>query len=543
MVAHKKKRRTGKIPTKTGGESPDRARPARLWAATLFGVLFFAYLSNGDTLVSNDATANVHLPLQFLTKGRVTFTQEDSPNMFLCNLRLPTGETGVRFRSWNSVVQGKTMLDYRARGAISLNAPLYYLAPTKKPGIYANTFGLGAGLLALPALAAVKPFSEPLDANPTRLWQVGKVVAAATVAGSAVFIFFTAFGFLGSRVAFLVAMIYGLGTCVWSTSSQALWQHGPTELFLAMGTYFLLRPQCPRPWLAGLGYSLAVACRPTTVLVVVVVAIFEGLRDCRALLRFCLGAMPVGALLVIYGLVIFGDPLAAGQLGIGHQVAMAKTANPGLWQTPLYVGLLGLLVSPGRGLLVYSPIAAFSLWGAVEVWRDPAWKDWRPLSVAAAALLLLSAKWFDWWGGWCFGYRPIVDVVTLLAFLAIPVVPRIRARRSQWLLCAGLCAWSVGVQGLGAFCYDITGWNGRWAYDVVGPGQELATYDDPHLAEQHLRERGGQSKPREQSVDAPEYRHRLWSLTDNPISYYLTHAESARRHRAEVIAKFLDEDG
>jgi hypothetical protein len=510
----------------------------------LFGILLLAYLANGDTLGGNDATANLHLPLQVLTRGRLTFTQEESPQMFSFELQRPTGTIGVRFRNWNSVYEGKSMLEYQKSGVLSPGFPLYYLAPTRKPGVYANTFGLGAGLLALPALAVVKPFSTPLETNRERLWQVGKVVAAAAVAGSAVFLFLTAFGSLGSLAAFLLALTYGLCTCVWSTSSQALWQHGPTELFLAMGTYFLLRLQRPSPLVAGLAYSLAVACRPTSLLVLVAVAIFQALRDRRALVRFCLGALPVGVLLVIYGLVVFGHPFAAGQLGVGPQVALSKTGNPGLWQTPLHVGLFGLLVSPGRGLLVYSPIAIFALWGAVRVWRDPAYKDWRPLSVAVAALLVLSAKWFDWWGGWCYGYRPIVDAVTLLAFLAIPVVPWIRARRWRLLLWAGLGCWSLGVQALGAFCYDVSGWNARRAYDVVGPGpDQRATYSDVRLAERQVRNHGGKIESREQSVDAPAYRHRLWSVTDNPIWYYLTRAESARAHRRKIFAEFLREDG
>jgi hypothetical protein len=521
-----------------------RTRPSRLSAVVLFAILLLAYLGNGDTLVGNDATANVHLPLQLLTRGRLTFTQEDSPYMFMYTLQLPTRKIPVRFRSWDAVVEGKTMLEHWKSGALSLDSPFYYLAPTRKPGVYANTFGLGAGLLALPALAVVKPFAAPLEANPAQLWQVGKVVAAAAVAGSAVFVFLTALGPLGSLAAFLLALAYGLCTCVWSTSSQALWQHGPTELFLAMGTYFLLRPQRPSPLWAGLAYSMSVACRPTSLLVLLVVAIFLGVRDRRALLRFCLGALPVGALLLIYGLVLFGHPLAAGQLGVGPEVALAKTGNPGLWQTPLHIGLLGLLVSPGRGLLVYSPIAIFALWGAVRVWRDPAWRDWRPISVAVAALLLPAAKWFDWWGGWCYGYRPIVDAITLLAFLAIPVVPWIRARRSRWLLCAGLGCWSLGVQVLGAFCYDVSGWNGRPAYDVVGPGPDRrVTYDDLRLAEQQVREHGGRIEPRDQNVDVPLHRHRLWSVTDNPMSYYLTRAGSARTRRLETIAKFLRDEG
>jgi len=356
------------------------------------------------------------------------------------------------------------------------------------------------------------------------------------VAGSAIFLFLVAAPGLGARSGLLVALVYGLCTCVWSTSSQVLLQHGPTELFLAMGCYFLLRPRQPSPALAGLALSLAVACRPPTILVFAAVALMFALRDRRALVRLLAGALPVGVLLVVYGLVVFGHPFATGQLGMGPAVAQIKTGSRDLWQTPLYLGTLGLLGSPGRGLLVYSPVAAIGLWGMVRVWRDRQPKELQALSLAAVALFVLAAKWFDWWGGWCYGYRPIVDVVILLAFLAVPLVPWIAAQRTRVLVFGVLACWSCGVQALGVYAYDISGWNGRWVYDVAGPGpNQLVTYDDDLTAARHARERGGTVRPRVLSVDDPAYRHRLWSMRDNPISFYLGRLERSHTRRRESI--------
>jgi len=65
------------------------------------------------------------------------------------------------------------MLQYRRSGVLTLNNFYYFLAPTRKPGVYANTFGLGAGLLALPVLAAVNPWLGPLQDNPGRCGKWG----------------------------------------------------------------------------------------------------------------------------------------------------------------------------------------------------------------------------------------------------------------------------------------------------------------------------------------------------------------------------------
>jgi len=59
-----------------------------------------------------------------------------------------------------------------------------------------------------------------------------------------------------------------------------------------------------------------------------------------------------------------------------------------------------------------------------------------------------------------------------------------------------------GVQVLGVTCYDVSGWNGRLAWDVVGPGSDRrVTYDDQRVAERKVREEGGRIEPRQQSVD------------------------------------------
>jgi hypothetical protein len=515
-----------------------------LWSLGLFGFLFAVYMSNAYTAGNNDATGNVHLPLQILQHGRLTFTPEDSPFMFTWFVRQADRTFPVRFRSWNQTSAGETPRDYQKSGALGNPKPKYYLVPTRQPEVYANTFGLGAGLLALPVLTAVKPFAKPFDEDATVLWQVGKVVAAASVAGSAVFIFLAALPHLSLLAALALALIYGLCTCAWSVSSQILVQHGPAELFLAMGTYFFLRKTKISPLLAGLALSAAVVCRPTCFVVIAVLAIWLAVKDRKSLLWFCLGALPLGLMLVGYSWHTFGDPWAPGQLLVGSRVAITKTGSADLWQTPFFVGAAGLLLSPARGLLVYSPVVLVALWGMGRVWRDPKWADLRPLTLAALVLFVPAAKRFDWWGGWSYGYRLIMESVTLLAFVAIPVVAAVSAKRWRLAVVGALALWSLGVQTVGAFAYDVSSWDGRVLYDVLNDAQEVtATFDDRASAEQRAQAQGGQVKPRSLNVDRPENRHRMWSASDNPILFYLRNWTRVREQRQQDVVRFMHQDG
>jgi hypothetical protein len=80
--------------------------------------------------------------------------------------------------------------------------------------------------------------------------------------------------------------------------------------------------------------------------------------------------------------------------GIERRGAAAWNGGFGNFHTPLWQGLTGILVSPSRGLFVYTPIMLFAAIGAGRVWRveSPPWL--RFLVVGVALHMLLYAK-FD----------------------------------------------------------------------------------------------------------------------------------------------------
>jgi len=100
--------------------------------------------------------------------------------------------------------------------------------------------------------------------------------------------------------------------------------------------------------------------------------------------------------------------------------------------------------------------------------------------------------WFDWWGGWTYGYRPIVDTTPLLAVLCVPALDRVLERRAWRIVFFAALAWSVLVQIVGVFAYTPLAWNAR----VLDSGEHA-------------------------DVDAPQYRHRLWSFHDWQIAYFM----------------------
>jgi hypothetical protein len=267
-------------------------------------------------------------------------------------------------------------------------------------------------------------------------------------------------------------------------------------------------------------------------------AVYLLVADRRHFVACALSAVPLAAGLAAYNWIYLGSPIKFGQTELWRH-AVEKTGSPVIFQTPLFVGAVGSLFSPARGLFVYSPFLAFALWGAVASWRQKSFACFRPLVAAIAAVWLIEFKHFDWWSGWSYGYRHIVDTAVLLCLLMIPIFDRIASSRGLAFIAFVAVGWSIGLQALAVLGYDNSGWNAREVFVVVdSKNQEAATFDRRPDAEQFAVKSGGRVERREWDVDRPEYRWRLWSIVDNPIAFLWGNIKEGRRRRTQQLGLF-----
>jgi hypothetical protein len=249
-----------------------------------------------------------------------------------------------------------------------------------------------------------------------------------------------------AMVALVLTGAYAFGTTTWVISSQALWQHGMAEL-LVIGALLLLTVPCttPRALAAGLLCGLIASNRPPDVILAAALgayALFWAGRR-RGALFAAAAALPM-VVVLLYNLRVAAN--VAGGYGIIGDVRF--------FQHDLLTGLAGLLVSPTRGLLVFSPFLLF----LVLAWRHlPRSREERGLTLAMTAAvviqILLYAK-TDWRSGLSWGPRYMTDLLPLLMWMLVPVVAALRGvGRVSFVIAAGV---AVVIEAIGAFSYSWT---------------------------------------------------------------------------------------
>ena len=100
--------------------------------------------------------------------------------------------------------------------------------------------------------------------------------------------------------------------------------------------------------------------------------------------------------------------------------AYYSAARLGVDRQPVWVGILGNLVSPSRGIFVYSPFFLLGVIAVVAFWKRLPFRTLAVLCLCWFGLhLWLSARAASWWGGWSFGPRLLTDASLALVVLLV----------------------------------------------------------------------------------------------------------------------------
>lgn len=403
---------------------------AMLMPLVLFLLCFVVYNANLRQIGAGDTISARYLPLVLWHDG----TLELDAQSHLIAQGHPMAYP--RFRPANT--------DGRA---VYFEPSAYWLVRTRDHEL-ASFYPPVTSLLVAPLYA---PAVRWLDAQGWEQPQVDRVaelmekLAASILAATASVLVFLLLRREGHPWSLPLALAFAFGTNTWMISSQALWQHGTGEVLIALALLLALgRASAVR--IAGLGAVcvLMAANRPPDGLIAAALGAFVVLRQWRSAPWLIAGAIVPLAALVYYNLVFVGH--LAGGYGV--------VKPPAHFFQNVWTGMAGLLVSPTRGLLVFTPFLLFVPVGLMQRLRTPETRGLAiALTVALVAQILLYAQG-DWRAGTSWGPRWLTDVLPVLIWMLAPAVLILRPL-ARGLLVATI-AMAIGVQTVGAFWYMKT---------------------------------------------------------------------------------------
>lgn len=411
----------GSVATAGSPESSPRVRRDWSIAAALFVTLLVAYNANGREIGSYDSQPTKFAARELLLRG----------TLHLDEVVRQTPEYAQR---WGFILAADG--HYR-----SVYSPV--------PALMAAAVGWPLSVTGLVDLRA--PLAPALLAKLT-----ASLFAAATVILS----FFTARQWLSPVRATFLAVGLGLGTGFWSTVSQTLWQTETAVLGLAVAIHAWCRNRPTRnvAILMGVGLALAGMTRPqlAPIVIVLTAAMWKRLSTRDASFGTAI-VLVSGLAICAVNMTWFGHPLGAQAL---LQEVNASLHGTGAMFTAGLEGAMGLLVSPSRGILIFSPIVLIAI-AAMPRAFTAGWHS--PLAWCALALLAqfaLYASYSVWWGGHTYGPRYLLDLLPVAVPLAaVMMAPASRPRPVLTVCAAVALAWSLVVAATGAVCYPHERWN------------------------------------------------------------------------------------
>lgn len=313
-------------------------------------------------------------------------------------------------------------------------------------------YGLGQSLAAVPLYLAARALMPllPESVSPNAVAFPLACATNAAICAAVGAMFFALALRLGyrRRVAIAGAFIVGTTTILAAYSKDffseplvALCLLGAAGAFAGSND----EPLPARSWFrAGAWLALAILTRIDNLLIIPVflAGLWLGTDSSRREAARRGAALFLLPLVIIVFFILWTNYLRSGRL------AIAGYGGEG-FSTFFPTGLFGLLFSPAHGVLWFSPPLAIALAYALRFHgRHP-----RLCFVVFATFLVklfVFAKWWNWFGGWCWGSRFLLPVVPLAMLALLEPLSRWRQlRRVEKALIAAACAAGLIVQVCG----------------------------------------------------------------------------------------------
>jgi hypothetical protein len=282
-------------------------------------------------------------------------------------------------------------------------------------------YPIGSSILSMPIVGIARLCGyDMLNRLDDSLWQ--SIIAGLCVSIIFLLFFILASSYLNFYLALIIPFLFCLGSSVMSTVGLALWSFDFEMIFLLLAANHISKNYNDPENISGfkLGTYLFIAwlCRPSAIIFIALIFCWLLFKNRKALKYFVITVVCFLFPFVLYSSVYFNQ-------------FILSYYNPFFWSTksvigqPFYEKFFAVLFSPARGLFLFTPFLIVSFVGFFYK------------SLRSNGLYLLMSSWFlihlvmvarqwCWWGGWCFGPRLMTDALIPLFLMLILVFKEIK---------------------------------------------------------------------------------------------------------------------
>jgi hypothetical protein len=304
----------------------------------------------------------------------------------------------------------------------------------------------GSSLLSLPLVAVfnadgfkIAPHRNGYKYDYSKELRMQTIIATGVCAFTIWVVYQAAGHLLPLGWSLAIALGTAFGTPIWSSASRSLWPQTWAVLLMMIAIWTLLSGSV-RPFLLGSVLAWSCLVRPQVI------------PDVAAI---------TGYVLVRYDLRFLGKYIVAGLGWAIPLCGMMFYFTGGLfspWYTPVLLDfphdfwfrLYGVLLSPSRGFLVFSPVAFVSIYLTIHYWRSIPNRGLAILAIVIIGMhVVMLSSFINWWGGGSYGPRLLLEIVPWFVLLTIlgvrPLIEDYSLSPRRRLLTSSLAALTLAI--------------------------------------------------------------------------------------------------
>jgi len=232
----------------------------------------------------------------------------------------------------------------------------------------------------------------------------------------------------------LIAVALGTNLYHFSTTDAAM-SHAYSffliTLFLKLVIDWHKKQTIPRTIFTGLVFGLIVLIRPTNILVLIILLLWDvkSWPELWKRIRFFLAKIHLVIIMLAAFILIWIPQFLYWKEITGHYLYFTYSTVDGAfyWGNP---HIIENLFSYKKGWFVYVPIMFFAVLGIPLMQkRKPAF--FWPVAIMLVLMIYVFSAWWSWWYGGCLGMRPYIDIYGIMAVPLASTLEFARDRKAK----------------------------------------------------------------------------------------------------------------